>query len=234
MFKDNQFSSLRILKIKDKTIYIVDKHQYMLPLWGSLSIENDKSYVLVSIDYHPDTNPPFYQESLYDAIKKDDINAESLAKKIIIRKIEKIDRDNIENLVKISDRLSNDEHINTALSLNYLSDYHMINCMDKHKYEKGTHYKVSKEYFSLLEDKMFESINFSIPNQEFILDIDLDYFSKKNSFNPANNNIIKMLIKKSKIITIARSKKYFEYLKDDDFNINECENLIIEMIKKYK
>ena len=232
MFIENQFSSLKIVKVKNKSIYIIDKHQYTLPLWGELSIRNKKSYVLVSIDYHPDTNPPFYQSSLYEATMKDDKNNEILAKKIIKRKIKLIDRFDIENLSNISDKLSNDEHINTALELSYLSDYHMINCMDKHEYDRGHHYKVSKEFYSSLENEMFKSINFSIPDDEIILDIDLDYFSKRNSFNPKNNNIIKELINKAVIITVARSKKYFEYLKRDEFTMQECEDECINMIKK--
>lgn len=232
MFMENQFSGLKIIKIKNKVIYVIDKHQYNLPIWGDLSINNNKSYILVSIDFHPDTNPPFYQSALLEATMKDDENAEILAKKIIKRKVNSINRKDVLSLISISDELSNDEHINTAMELNYLSDYHMINCMDKHEYTTGTHYKVSSNFFSSLENEMFESVDFQIPDEDIVLDIDLDYFSKKDSFNPKNSDIIKKLIKKAEIVTIARSEKYFEYLKKDEFNLEECENSCINMIKE--
>jgi len=232
MFKENQFSNLRIIKMESKMIYVIDKHQYNLPLWGNLSFENGESYTLVSIDFHPDTNPPFYQSALLEATLKDDENAEDLTKKIIKRKVSLINREDILNLIDVSDELSNDEHINTAMELSYLSDYHMINCMDKHEYDTGIHYKVSNDYFSSLEDEMFDSINFDIPDENIVLDIDLDYFSKKDSFNPQNSHIIENLIKKAEIITIARSKKYFEYLKKDEFDLDECEKSCLNMIKK--
>ena len=232
MFKENQFSNLRIIKIKNKIIYVIDKHQYNLPLWGNFSIKNNKSYTLVSIDFHPDTNPPFYQSALLEATIKDDENAEILAEKIIKRKVSSIKHEDVLSLISVSNELSNDEHINTAMELSYLSDYHMINCMDKHEYATGTHYKVSSDFFSSLENEMFESVNFKIPDGDIVLDIDLDYFSKKDSFKPKNNDIIKKLIKKAEIITIARSKKYFEYLKKDEFNLEECENSCINMIKE--
>ncbi len=232
MFKENQFSNLRIIKIKNKIIYVIDKHQYNLPLWGNFSIKNNKSYTLVSIDFHPDTNPPFYQSALLEATIKDDENAEILAEKIIKRKVSSIKHEDVLSLISVSDELSNDEHINTAMELSYLSDYHMINCMDKHEYDRGAHYKVSSDFFSSLENEMFESVDFKIPDEDIVLDIDLDYFSKKDSFKPKNNDIIKKLIKKAEIITIARSKKYFEYLKKDEFNLEECENSCINMIKE--
>lgn len=232
MFKENQFSSLKILEIENKKIYVVDRHQYTLPIWAYNSLLNNKSYILVSIDYHPDTNPPFWQESHYKAILKDDEKANELTNEIIKKRLIGIDRNNINEIIKLPNNLNNDEHINTAMELDYLNDYHMINCMDKHEYKTGKHYLLKKEYFSSLEDEMFKSIGFNIPKREFILDIDLDFFLKKDSFEIKNDSIIKKLVKDSKIITIARSKKYFEYLKKENFELDECETLTINMIRK--
>ena len=235
MIKDGDFSNLKILNIEDKKVYVVDQHQYMLPLWAYESIIGDENYVLVSIDYHPDTNPPFWQKSHYKAIMKDDKRVEALTELFINERLKSIDSKNLQKIIELPKDLNNDEHINTALALGYLNDYHMINCMDAHEYDKGTHYLIGEEYFSSLEDEMFESIGFKIPEDKFILDIDLDYFLTKESFGINSDAYIKELIQKSEFITIARSKKYFEYLKkpQEDFTLETCEKLCLKMIENY-
>ena len=50
----------RCLNIGGKEIRVVDDHQYVLLIWGSLFQNRKQPMVLVSIDYHPDTNPPFW------------------------------------------------------------------------------------------------------------------------------------------------------------------------------
>lgn len=235
MIKSGDFSNLKILNIKGKKIYVVDQHQYTLPLWAYESIIRGASYVLVSIDYHPDTNPPFWQKSHYKAIMKDDKRVEALTEIFINEHLKLIDSRNIKKIIDLPKDLNNDEHINTAIALGYLKDYHMINCMDAHEYSKGTHYLIGEEYFSSLEDEMFESIGFKIPDDQFILDVDLDYFLSKNSFGINSDSYIKELIQRAEFITIARSKKYFEYLKkpQEDFTLETCEKICLEMISKY-
>ncbi len=235
MMKNEEFSGLKNISIKDKKVYIVDQHQYTLPLWAYESIIRGEEYVLVSIDYHPDTNPPFWQKSHYQAIMKDDKNVEQLTEAYSQKRLMGIDSKNILSIIELPKDLNNDEHINTAMALGYLKDYHMINCMDAHEYEKGTHYLISAEHFSSLDDEMFRSIGFKLPEDKFILDIDLDYFSSKKSFAIDSDCYIKELIQKSEFITIARSKKYFEYLKkpQEDFTLETCEKLCLDMIEKH-
>jgi len=235
MFSNADFSNLKIKTIKDKKVYIVDQHQYTLPIWAYESLIKNMSFELVSIDYHPDTNPPFWQEAYYEAIIKDDEKVEELTKKIIQRKIKEINPMEISEIINLPKHLSNDEHINTAIQLGYLSDYHMLNCMDEHIYDVGIHYLIQKKHFSSLEDKMFENINFKFPKNKFILDIDLDYFSKMSSFKIESNSIIKKLVKEAEFVTIARSRKYFEYLKkpQEDFTLETCEKLCLKMISNY-
>lgn len=235
MLNNGDFSNLKNLNIKDKKIYVVDQHQYTLPIWAYECIKRDENYVLVSIDYHPDTNLPFWQKSHYKAIMKDDERVEVLTELFIKERLKSIDSRNIQKIIELPKDLNNDEHINTAFALGYLNDYHMINCMDAHEYDKGTHYLIGEKYFSSLEDEMFESIGFEIPEDKFILDIDLDYFLTKGSFGINSDAYIKELIQKSEFITIARSKKYFEYLKkpQEDFTLETCEKLCLKMIENY-
>jgi hypothetical protein len=105
--------------------------------------------------------------------------------------------------------------------------------MKAHKYATGHHYLVSQEYFGSLDDKMFKAIDFREEVLgELILDIDLDYFSRPLLWDPDNQKIFGRLLKKAKLITIARSSKYFEYLKKRDFSIDDCQQMVLDLIEK--
>lgn len=235
MFENGDFSSLTIYQIKEKTVYVVDKHQYTLPIWGMMSQKNNEGYVLVSIDYHPDTQPAFWQKSYYECIQKnhDEETIDLCINEKVKNNIEAIKSEKVRDLIDASDHLNNDEHIYTALMLDYLTEYHMINCMDSHEFSEGVHYLVNEADFGSLEDNMFRSIGFEIPDKPYILDIDLDYFNDKNFDNIQSKKVIAKLIKNSHFITIARSRKYFEYLKskENSFSIEDCEVKLLNLIK---
>jgi len=232
-FKDKEFSNLRGLMIGDKEVYVTDRHQYVLPFWTSLSNEIGKAYNLVSIDFHPDTNPPFWQEITLKMSMDNREDDDAYFKELLSRRINRLDRYDLEGIAGCVDRLNNDEHINTAMALGVLKDYHMINCMDAHRYETGTHYLLTEEHYGSLEDDMFESVGFEIPEKPFILDIDLDYFMRQSDFDIKEDSVFKTLVQHAELITVARSVKYFEYLKKEAFSIEECEELLLALLSKY-
>ncbi len=232
-FKNREFSNLKILKEAGKYIAIVDRHQYAMLIWTWASNINQNSYELVSIDYHPDTNPPFYQKIMLKCINDNKEDDEEYFDYLLDLELKKVNRYDYKNLISKVDELNNDEHINLAMRLDVLNDYHMINCMDEHKYKTGKHYLLEGNHFGSLENDMFNSVGFSIPNKSYILDIDLDYFNRLDNFNIKDDSIFKSLVMGADIITVARSTKYFEYLKKQDFSIDECEQTLMELIKSY-
>ncbi|MBN2897281.1 MAG: UPF0489 family protein [Clostridia bacterium] len=232
-FENGAFSNLRIETIGNKEIYITDRHQYVLPIWTAYSNENAASYVLVSIDYHPDTNPPFWQVLTLKATLDNREDDPAYFNRLLEKKIHSLDRYDIGKVIAAVEELNNDEHINTAMALGVLSDYHMLNCMDVHKYESGRHYLIDKKYFGLLEDGMFQSVNFELPPRPFILDIDLDYFMRTSDFDIKKDAYFAKLVEDAEIITVARSKKYFEYLKKEAFSIDACESLLLDCFRRY-
>lgn len=232
-FDHNAFSNLKIYQIADKEVYITDRHQYVYPIWTAFSNDKQEAYTLVSIDFHPDTNPPFWQEITLKMSMDNREEDGGYFQELLDRRIKALNRYDLQAVVASVERLNNDEHINTALSLGVINDYHMLNCMDEHHFESGRHYLIKPEHYGLLEDSMFESVNFKLPEQAFILDIDLDYFMRKSDFLVENDQVIKYLVQHASLITVARSVKYFEYLKKDDFSIEECETLLLSLLKKY-
>ena len=232
-FNEGAFSGLRHYQLKNKEVYVTDRHQYTLPIWTAYSNDRNHSYTLVSIDFHPDTNPPFWQEITLKMSMDNREEEDAYFQELLDRRINQLDRHDLDDIVSCTDRLNNDEHINTAMSLGVLKDYHMINCMDAHLYETGRHYLLSDDYYGLLEDAMFDSVGFKVPDKPFILDIDLDYFMRRSDFNIKEDSIFKALVEGADLITVARSVKYFEYLKKEDFTIEACEALLIDLLASY-
>jgi hypothetical protein len=232
-FENKAFSNLRIEEIGDKRVYITDRHQYVMPVWVAYSNDIEKPLELVSIDFHPDTNPPFWQEITLKMSMDNREEDQNYFDELLHRRIERLNRYDLDGIVSCVDRLNNDEHINTAMYLGVLKDYHMLNCMDEHHYERGTHYLIDEAYYGLLEDDMFRSVGFELPDQPFILDIDLDYFMRQSNFLVKKDAFIQYLVQKASVITVARSVKYFEYLKKEAFSIEACEQLLLDLIQSY-
>lgn len=227
----------RCLCINGKDIRVLEDHQYALLIWGELFQALKKPFILVSIDYHPDTNPAFWLYAYQKAMAIDPQRENELVEKFRKKMMASIDSHNSESLWEVMDNMRNDEHINTALDLGYLKDYHMINCMEKHQYISGNHYLVPEDQFGSLEDRMFNTVGLPMKNlveNEFILDIDLDYFLSLKNFelNLNENKIFGQLVEQAQIITVARSRTYFDFLKKDEFTIVECEQKLINLIEE--
>ncbi|WP_414733011.1 UPF0489 family protein [Acetobacterium carbinolicum] len=227
----------RCLSIGGKDIFVVDDHHYVLLIWGRLYKTRKHPMVLVSIDYHPDTNPPFWLWAYQKAMAIDPDREVELVAKFQQRMMITIEPLNLDSVRKAIGQMRNDEQINTAMALGYLSDYHMINCMEKHTYSKGSHYLVPKTQFGSLEDAMFKNIKLPLKKigaEDLILDIDLDYFLRQENFelDLDQNRIFADLVRQAQIITVARSKSYFDFLRTEEFTIKSCEEKLIGLLGK--
>lgn len=231
---------LKRISLGSKTLSIVDNHQYALLVWAEAFLKNHEPLTLVSIDYHPDTNPPFWLQAYQKAMAIDPTREDELVRIFIDRIMEEIRFDEIDSLGEKMALMRNDEHINTAMFLGYLKDYHMINCMEKHCYETGTHYLVPKAYFGSLKNEAFLAADFSaekfLKNLKgpLILDVDLDYFMRMSDFLPNSSQMSDFisLCHRADLITSARSVTYFEHLRREPFSIEVCEKAFIELLRK--
>ncbi|AFA46892.1 peptide arginase family protein [Acetobacterium woodii] len=231
---DNNLRPSR-LNINGKAVWVVDDHQYALLIWTKLFLDRQASPVLLSIDYHPDTNPPFWLYAYQKAMAIDPEREVELVEKFQKKMMTGINLNDLDTLQAVMASMRNDEQINTALELGIISDYHMVNCMEKHDYLRGHHYLVPENQFGCLDDVMFENIGLplaEISSHDLILDIDLDYFRSRDNFNLElkQNKIFSDLVKQAKIITIARSKSYFDFLKKETFTIEECQERLIRLL----
>lgn len=220
-----------------RSIGVVDDHQYAILLWAALWRKTRTPAVLVSIDFHPDTDPPFWLASYQKAVARNPENAEALTRKYSARRLAQIDPKDAGSLLAQMPFMNNDEQITTAMALGILADYHMINCMARHEYAAGRHYLVPEAHFGDLSDGMFAAAGFDLAalpqDRPLILDIDLDYFPDASGFATAGS-VFRALAARAGAFSMARSRRYFEYLKSSEakaFGIADCEAAGLALIR---
>lgn len=223
-----------------KSAYVVDNHQYALMAWLKWFERTQTPAVLVSIDFHPDTDPAFWLYSYQKALAKvdplDEKAVEAEQQRVQQKILGQMDAHDFESVAAQMPKMNNDEQINTAMDLGVLSDYHMINCMAAHHYAAGTHYLVPESHFGDLSDQMFAACGFDdsvIGRTPLILDIDLDYFPKP-SFDTAGD-LFNKLVRRAELVTMARSETYFNYLKNEQekgFTIRHCEDECLALLNR--
>lgn len=228
---------LRAFSIGTRPAAVVDDHQYALLFWEETTRNWEKALVLVSLDYHPDTDPPFWLYTYQKAMARDPARWEELAGCRRERILDRIHLDDPDSLAAQMPLMNNDEQIQTAMALGIIDDYHMINCMEKHLYPTGHHYLVPPPLFGSLTDEVFVQAGFDpavLPaGRPLILDIDLDYFPGAGGFEKgAVGETFKGLVRRAGCITLARSDKYFDYLKTSDYTLAGCEADCIAMLEQ--
>lgn len=245
MLTNGGFSNLSIVTVRNKNVYIFDKHHFALPIWA-LGIDNNKRPInLISFDYHTDTVAPFnkyafkkiYREGLNSVLK----DVFEQANEIQIQRLNQIDSNDLNSLLNAVEDLEHDEHITTAHDIGIINQYHILNKSDEtpmfndeylYKNEFYNYELNEIEHISCLDDEFINQSGFNKPIGPFILDFDLDYFPTRKSFNPINISIIKELIEEAEIITITREKECFDDLKHEDMDVQEAERLLLELITR--
>jgi hypothetical protein len=259
--------SIKQIQIKNKSVYIFEDHNEAIIPWQQISSLLNSKPALLTLDYHTDThlgllnyihNILNIQRDYQQKIKKsNEISSQPF------------------NILKIVEKLRNDEQIDFAIRANFISHAYVIsqnNSMftikstEEQQWWKekripqniinfnipkpiGKNYilpenkiiELDNDIFDILEiyeerlqkdlvidDKVLShkiskimNINCSIFGSNydflnnFILDIDLDYFNTLNAINPEEKNIFYSLIYKAKAITIAKESYFVNDLKLD-------------------
>ncbi len=253
LFSENEFSNLKIRNLNGLQIFIVDEHQFVLPIWANFSISNDTKYSLVTFDFHTDTRKALnkYAHSQLSGTIYNYRNVEKFQEKYL----EGINRKDLKTICGLTNKLANDEHIQAAMYFGYIYDPHVITVDQTHN-DNDINYHITNNFYSLapsqlvnnpyegqykhllkyrlnrLEDDYIKDTGFEIPLDPFILDFDLDYFPTREALNPQKNSIIKELVTKAQVISVAREKPFFEEnCEQKGFSAQEAELLLIELIE---
>lgn len=222
-----------IHEINKKLIYQFNDHAEAIIPWAKAKNKSENPLKLISFDHHTDTNSA-YLRTLFKKVGRNLAEIDRLRNK----RMRTINIQSEESVEHALDGLYHDEHIHAAILLKIISKaiifQHSYDKPDLTLRERGMHVIPSlidiktcsnEECFdhfnlSLEDDHLKELIqqeeldfNFEHPETEnFILDIDLDYFKTKKSVLPNKYTLIKKLFNHANIITIANEPNWVHTL----------------------
>lgn len=238
--------------IYGKRVYVFEEHHHALYPWAVIKRERiESNLVLVTFDYHTDTHKPF----LDHACERNSIDYD-----LIERLVSSIDYNSNESLLNAIEILKHDEHIQTAICCGILNDAFII--AQGTQNEDNAHIIQNSFWLNLLGDDLFldddnngneemilEDIflkehfkEFSKKNSavqpdgkiqmDYILDIDLDYFSTPAALEPTECSIISTLIKNAKAITIAKESSWVNDRTNKMYDSNYMLSKLLSLIEK--
>jgi hypothetical protein len=212
------------LEINGKRVFICEHHHHVLKFWSEFK---ERKPYLLTFDHHTDLHRAFQGElnriSLQEKFKSQDAWDE--AQNNLLTKL-------IDNNFYSIDELKHDEHIDAAIKLGFINKalvysydsyrnrpdrVYCINGNDNYlnqlvinnprNYDNNNEVIDSKE---LIDN--FKLFNLCLPQEawidNFILDIDLDFFKTCKSIKPDDVSFFKMLIEKSIAISIAKESVF--------------------------
>lgn len=184
------------IKLKDKEVYIFDNHNHSFYFSYELFLRTNKKYDFIHIDQHKDLRSPNVSFDEY----KEVLNSNN---KILKSEFEKLNLDykdysykneiELENLIAY---LYTNTQLNVGDFIKPLMDVGVINefyCIDSlYKIEEFNNYDYERDY---------------------ILDLDLDFFSKDMDYIKYDQKLalIKTAIKNAKLVLIATSPYFIEF-----------------------
>lgn len=240
--------------INNKQIFIEEEHHHVLQHWIEYNRQTSSSPLVITLDYHTDTKPAFHR---YACRELGNNNS-----KIIEFRENTLENTNLENFDFI-DNLQNDEHIDFAIRKNIVSkvyirsfqgryDGRQDSCNEKiyhinsHCYS-GCSKTVHDDDCNLIycnrciesEELIRQFTYISEINEDgfirdnYILDIDLDFFRTIKSIDPDDASTFYRLIRGASIITIATEPLYVNEVKfDKEINSEYLLKRLLEHIEQ--
>lgn len=216
-------STYQTLMYNEKPIVLFENHNMAFPVWGCISSNLQKELTLITLDTHADTRPPFAREltNNYSHLIGE---PGKIFKKDILSKYNCFRNDFLcEDAYRLAvDYIAHDEHIQTACYFRYIDKYFIFCNLDP--YEREGRQDMDRDdgfdatYYGKNDIQSLSQQDIELMcNEQYILDIDLDYFTSKNLFeNQALISNLTPIIQNATCITIAKEPKYFEIEKDID------------------
>ncbi len=212
-------------------VHIVVDHHKALRAWAQFRSQLAVAPRLITLDHHTDTSRPFRNHLRAVAPTADH-------ERLRAAWLSEIDFRHPDTVVEAIEKLSNDEHIVTAIESNIISGAFVVahNAKDTDLQTYAEHrimcravsqnlqsYEASREDCDkVIESQFLDAIleNFSqalasaaepaVLEAPYILDIDLDYFNTFASVAPADANVLRNLARGAGLITIATEPEHVE------------------------
>ena len=220
--------------IGGKEIIIFNSHNMALPIWGLYSSKIGESLHLVTFDTHTDTIPAFRsfmcKKGLIDEYNNAVLEMPQVQKYLSDYRYSRVDF-SLGDVYCIAADMPHTEQIRTGVVFDYLSSYTCV-----HHGESRKNYETSDRFIGLdatyLGDACINDIQIRTP---LALDFDLDYFISPSLFDDNFFLVIKPLVEKAEVITIAREPAYFNKEKAneaDEYTWQDALNLLLAMIEQ--
>lgn len=251
----------KTLNIRGKDVYVVESHHHVLQPWANIRKSMATAPVLLTLDYHTDTDEPFnrYRNNATSSLtgKKKAAAMDAMLPALISR-LRFDDEASLHNAIL---DLDNDEHIHTAIQTGIVSRAFIVNLSCSTYSERGVLYetgsfcgigcaKTSHDdgCRSFHSAQVLESIYLDhelavlnglaaqdgVPKLEagpYILDIDLDYFRSEKAIAPDDPTTFHRLVRNAVAVTLATEPDYVEELRDEGSKIT-AEMLLETMIER--
>ena len=227
--------------INDKEVFVCEEHHHVLIHWHKFKTRQP---YLLTIDHHTDLHKCFQNFLHYNA----NVDTRKEIKNELIQKIERGDTDTIL-------KLKHDEHIDASINAGFFKKA-LVFCDDSYNSKPKRVYYIngnvtyenepiivnSRLYddydLSISDDYMkyhFKKFELCLPMDSwvdnFVLDIDLDFFKTSKSIETINNNFFKFLVSKSISITIAKETVWVNSWKRDYDNSLSVDFLLKKLFK---
>lgn len=236
------------VKINNKDICIVEEHHHVLEYWTELREILGDLPIVITLDHHTDTRTAFTVKICEDNnyIFPEDWEQKSYK---MVSNVNLRNKNELKNMFTL---LRNDEHIDFAIKGDIISECFIIayrSDIDQgkiHPLENTCYIGCNKEShdddcsiihwnqaiesillqhkLSLMNDVKSNLVVNNIITENYILDIDLDYFHTIQSIHPKDTEVFYKLIRNASMITIATEPFYVNEWKnmghelDDNFN----------------
>lgn len=204
---------------------IHELHHHVIASWQEL--KNNLPQV-VTLDHHTDILPAFMRYA-----EKNQYPADAGI--------------NLEQDIK---RLRHDEHFDYALKYNIISKAFIISQTpavnavpnnlqvlynENFPEDEPLNSNLYREYFDkALEDEHLAEFYDFLPHENYILDIDCDYFKTEKSLNPAKSEIFFELLCNAEMITISLETDWVRLLTFENPSVFTAEHIVEKLAEMYK
>ena len=229
-------------------IYVVERHHEVLPAWAQYRRSLRQAPVLVTLDHHTDTSPPFRRHLGQHASADAHLDLRT-------QWLREIDFREHRTLVRACERLNNDEHIVTAIASDIVSaamvvahnaadtgasvfQEHRIVCrgvdVSRTNVRAEDCARVLESDFLHPRLKDFDAILRAAGEQPlgerpYILDIDLDYFNTLSAVQPQDAAVFRSLVAGAGLVTIATEP---EYVRNCALEAGLNSELLLQMLRE--
>ena len=177
-------------------VYVFEKNNHALPVWGTISCKIGKRLKLVTFDTHNDTRAPFTQIISENMGNHDDgINDPTVAS-LLRDKRYSPKSFSFEDVFVISNMIKNDEQIKTAFDFGYIDSYYVVHrepAEGFEDYDRCHNYKC--KYYDSDDINWDELYCIESP---IALDFDLDYFIHREDLGLEFKDKVKNLIMRAR------------------------------------